>query len=65
MATKIQQNREDLIRVEGELKLLKQELRAIKTNHLYHLDLRISRIEKIMWGCTLTVLTHLIFTVLK
>ena len=65
MATKIQQNREDLIRLEGELKLLKQELRTIKTNHLYHLDLRISRIEKIMWGCTLTVLTHLIFTVLK
>jgi L-lactate utilization protein LutB len=65
MATKVQQNREDLIRVEGELKLLKQELRTIKTNHLYHLDLRISRIEKIMWGCTLTVLTHLIFTVLK
>ena len=65
MATKIQQNREQLIRVEGELKLLKQELRTIKTNHLYHLDLRISRIEKIMWGCTLTVLTHLIFTVLK
>ena len=65
MATKIQQNREDLIRGEGELKLLKQELRTIKTNHLYHLDLRISRIEKIMWGCTLTVLTHLIFTVLK
>ena len=65
MATKIQQNREDLIRVEGELKLLKQELRTIKSNHLYHLDLRISRIEKIMWGCTLTVLTHLIFTVLK
>ena len=65
MATKIQQNREDLIRVEGELILLKQELRTIKRNHLYHLDLRISRIEKIMWGCTLTVLTHLIFTVLK
>jgi|TARA_Y100000114_G_scaffold1949_1_gene1601 L-lactate utilization protein LutB len=65
MATKSQQNREELIRVEGELKLLKQELRTIKTNHLYHLDLRVSRIEKIMWGCTLTVLTHLIFTVLK
>ena len=65
MATKRQQNREELIRVEGELKLLKQELRTIKTNHLYHLDLRVSRIEKIMWGCTLTVLTHLIFTVLK
>ena len=65
MATKSQQNREELIRVEGELKLLKQELRTINTNHLYHLDLRVSRIEKIMWGCTLTVLTHLIFTVLK
>ena len=65
MATKSQQNREELIRVEGELKLLKQELRTIKTNHLYHLDLRVSRIEKIMWGGTLTVLTHLIFTVLK
>ena len=65
MATSSQKNKEQLIRVEGELKLLKQELRTIKTNHLYHLDLRVSRIEKIMWGCTLTVLTHLIFTVLK
>jgi hypothetical protein len=65
MATKIQQNREQLIRVEGELKLLKQELRIIKGNHLFHLDQRVSRIEKIMWGCTVTVLTHLIFSILK
>ena len=65
MATKTQQNREELIRLEGEIKLLKQELRTIKSNHLFHLDQRISRIEKVMWGCTVTVLTHLIFTVLK
>jgi hypothetical protein len=65
MATKIQQNREQLMRVEGELKLLKQELRIIKGNHLFHLDQRVSRIEKIMWGCTVTVLTHLIFSILK
>ena len=65
MATKSQQNREELIRVEGELKLLKQELRTIKTNHLYHLDLRVSRIEKIMWGCTIAVVTHLIVTLIN
>ena len=65
METKIQQNREQLIRVEGELKLLKQELRIIKGNHLFHLDQRVSRIEKIMWGCTVPVLTHLIFSILK
>lgn len=65
MATKSQQNREELIRVEGELKLLKQEIRTIKSNHLFHLDQRISRIEKIMWGCTVAVLTQLIFSFLN
>ncbi len=65
MATSSQKNKEQLIRVEGELKLLKHEIQTIRGNHLVHLDQRVSRIEKIMWGCTLTVLTHLIFTVLK
>jgi len=65
MATKIQQNREQLIRVEGELKLLKHEIQTIKGNHLVHLDQRVSRIEKIMWGCTVAVLTQLIFSVLN
>ena len=65
MATKIQQNREQLIRVEGELKLLKQEIKTIKGNHLFHLDQRVSRIEKIMWGCTIAVVTHLIVTIIN
>tara|TARA_Y100001973_G_scaffold4616_1_gene6645 strand:- start:924 stop:1121 length:198 start_codon:yes stop_codon:yes gene_type:complete len=65
MATSTQKNKEQLIRVEGELKLLKHEIQTIRGNHLVHLDQRVSRIEKIMWGCTIAVVTHLIVTLIN
>ena len=46
MATTGQINREAIIRVEGEIKLLKQEIQTIRGNHLAHLEMRVSRMEK-------------------
>ena len=60
-----QDNRESIIRIEGELKLLKAELRVIRSNHLHHLDMRVSRMEKVMWSICLIATTHLLFTLLQ
>ena len=60
-----QDNRESIIRIEGELKLLKAELRVIRSNHLHHLDMRVSRMEKVMWSICLIATTHLLFSLLQ
>ena len=60
-----QDNRESIIRIEGELKLLKAELRVIRSNHLHHLDMRVSRMEKVMWSICLIATTHFLFTLLQ
>ena len=65
MATTSQKNKEHLIRIEGEIAILKHEIQTIRGNHLHHLDQRVSRIEKIMWGCTIAVITHLIITLIN
>ena len=50
MATASQKNKEQLIRIEGEIALLKHEIQTIRGNHLAHLDQRVSRMEKVMWS---------------
>ena len=46
---KIQSNREEIIEIYGELKLIKNEIKNIKENHLTHLDYKISQIQKVLW----------------
>ena len=65
MSTTGQINREAIIRVEGEIKLLKQEIQTLRGNHLAHLEMRVSRMEKVMWSICLIATTHLLFTLLQ
>ena len=65
MATVSQKNKEHLIRIEGEIALLKHEIQTIRGNHLVHLDQRVSRMEKVMWSICLIAATHLIYTLLQ
>ena len=65
MPSPSQKNREHLIRIEGEIGLLKHEIQTIRGNHLHHLDLRVSRMEKVMWTFCLIAVTHLLYTVLN
>tara|TARA_R100001443_G_scaffold77877_1_gene85092 strand:+ start:172 stop:369 length:198 start_codon:yes stop_codon:yes gene_type:complete len=65
MATTGQINREAIIRVEGEIKLLKQEIQTIRGNHLAHLEMRVSRMEKVMWSICLIATTHLLYSLLQ
>ena len=64
MPSQSQKNGEAIIRIEGELKLLKQEIQNLRRNHIAHLERRISRMEKVMWSICLIAATHLLFTVL-
>jgi len=64
MPSQSQKNGEAIIRIEGELKLLKQEIYNLRGNHIAHLEMRISRMEKVMWTICLIATTHLLFTVL-
>ena len=49
---KTQENREDIIRVTGELKLINQTL----DNHISHMSQKIDTIFKIVWTVSIMVL---------
>jgi len=49
---KMIQNREDIIRIEGQLKLINQKL----DNHISHLSGRVDTIFKIVWTVSFGVL---------
>ena len=44
-----QQNREQIIKLQGKIDLLNQEITSIKENHLAHIDYKIKNIYKILW----------------
>jgi len=49
---KVTQNREDIIKIEGQLKLINQKL----DNHISHLSEKIDSIFKIVWTVSFGVL---------
>jgi hypothetical protein len=56
---KTSENREDIIRIEGELKLINQKL----DNHINHISIKIDTIFKIVWTVSFMVLGLLLQTV--
>ena len=58
-------NRESIIRIEGDIKLLRQEMKNIKNNHISHLESRMNRIEKVCWTVCLIAISHLILQFLN
>ena len=49
---KISENREGIIRIEGELKLINQKL----DNHIHHIATKVDTIFKIVWTVSFGVL---------
>ena len=49
---KMTQNREDIIRIEGQLKLINQKL----DNHIHHISDKIDTIFKIVWTVSFMLL---------
>ena len=63
MDEKVQSNREEIIEIYGELKLIKQEIKNIKENHLSHLDYKITQIQRILWVVFAGVAANLIHVI--
>ena len=49
MTTQSQKNSQDIIKLQGETKLIHQKIDTITNNHLHHMDLEIKNIKKIAW----------------
>ena len=49
MTTQSQKNSQDIIKLQGETKLIHQKIDTIKDNHLAHLDIEVKNIKKIAW----------------
>jgi len=60
---KSQSNREEIIEIYGELKLIKNEIKNIKENHLTHLDYKISQIQKVLWVIFTGVFANLLWVI--
>ena len=52
-------NELDILKLDGEIKLLAQKLDTIKTNDLYHIQKSVDGIQKVLWAVGLLVLGHL------
>ena len=63
MNDKVQSNREEIIEIHGELKLIKNEIKNIKENHLSHLDYKITQIQRILWVVFAGVSANLIHVI--
>ena len=56
---KTQENREDIIKISGELKLINQKL----DNHINHMSMKIDTIYKIIWTVSFMVLGQILWVV--
>jgi|TARA_R100001244_G_scaffold22225_1_gene23351 hypothetical protein len=54
---KMQENREEIIKISGELKLINQKL----DNHINHMSTKIDTIYKIIWTVSFMVLGQILW----
>jgi hypothetical protein len=60
MATQSQKNSQDIIKLQGETKLIHQKIDTIRDNHLHHLDMKINNIYKLLWAVGFLSLSSLL-----
>ena len=68
MPTQSQKNSQDIIKLQGELKLVHEKIDTIKNNHLVHIDEKINNIYKVLWlvaALSITSLVNLVLSLLK
>ena len=52
-------NELELVKIQGELKILSERIETIKTNDLHHLQKSLDLITKILWGVGVLILGQL------
>ena len=50
-----QSNKEAIIRIEGDIKLIHQKIDTLKDNHLYHVEKDIRQLKTFIWFIGTTV----------
>ena len=68
MPTQSQKNEKEIIKLQGELKLINNKIDTIKNNHLQHIDYKINNIYKLIWlilTISVSGLVNLVITLLQ
>lgn len=60
-----QDNKESIIRIEGDLKLLNQKIDTIKDNHLSHMAKDIDKLSKFIWIIGSTVFVQMCYLIVR
>lgn len=59
------ENKESIIELKGELKLVHQKIDTIENNHLQHMQKDIDRIGKVIWTVAFMVLGQVLWTITR
>jgi len=49
MATQSQKNANEIIKLQGEIKLIHNKISTIKDNHLVHLEKKVDNVYRFLW----------------
>ena len=63
MVKHIQTQSEKISKLETEIALIKKDINLIMNNHLHHIDMKITSINRIIWTVGLAVFTNLLIVV--
>jgi hypothetical protein len=62
-----QENKIEIVKLQGEVNLIHHKIDTIKDNHLHHIDEKVNLIYKVVWvifGISLTGVANLVVTLL-
>ena len=60
-----QENKEAIIELKGELKLVHQKIDTIENNHLAHMQKDIDRISKVLYTIGFMILGQVLYTITR
>ena len=60
-----QDNKEAIIRIEGDIKLMNQKIDTLRDNHLWHIEKDIKQLRSLVWFIGTTVFIQMLFLIIK
>ncbi len=60
-----QENREAIIRIEGDIKLIHQKIDTLKDNHLFHIERDMKQLRTLIWFIGTTVFAQMCYLIIR
>ena len=60
-----QSNKEAIIRIEGDIKLIHQKIDTLKDNHLFHVEKDIRQLKTFIWFIGTTVFLQMCYLIVR